>query len=170
MGRRPARGRGKAADQRERGDRAARGKAKNASERRERGIIERAGNRHAKQHPDREIGNRMRGIDERGQAERAQQGTDRHHAVAAVAVDQPSRARRNEPRREQRERETAHRKGDRKAAVGRDQRHRQYRRIEDRAPGKNLSDAENQHGAPGAEEDIVQVGHDGECEATGRRP
>ena len=170
MGRRPAHGRGKAADQRECGDRAARGEAKNASERREGGIIEGARDRHAEQHPDREIGNRMRGIDERDQAERAQQGTNRHHTVATVSVDQPSGARRNEPRREQREREAAHRKGDRKVAVGRDQRHRQHRRIEDRAPGENLSDAENQHGASGAEEDIAQIGHDGECETTGDDP
>ena len=158
MGRRPAHRRGEAAGERQRGDRPPRGRAENASERGESRIVERGRDRDAEQHPDRQIGDGMLGMDEAEQAERAEERADRHHPMAAVAIDQPARrAGETSPAVSSAEREAAHGEGHRPAALGRDQRHGQHRRIEDRAPGEDLGDAEHQDGAPGAGEDIAEL-------------
>jgi hypothetical protein len=103
----------------------------------------------------------MSGIDEQSETQRSKERTDGHDPVSAVPVDQPTDAGRHETRREQREREPAHGKAHRPAARIGDQRHGQDRRIKDRAPGKNLGDAEHENGAPGAGDQIAQGGHDG---------
>ena len=159
MGRRPAHRRGEAARERQRGDRPACRRAENAPERREGRIVERGRDRDAEQHPDREIGRGMLGIDERDKSERAEERAERHDAMAAVAVDQAPDPRRDQSRGQQRQRKSAHREGERQAALGRDQRHRQHRRIEDRAPGQDLRDAEHQDGAPGPGDDSAKRGH-----------
>ena len=68
--------------------------------------------------------------------------------MAAVAVDRAADERRDQARDQQAEREAAHGEGQRPAGLGRDQRHGQHRRIEDRAPGDDLRDA--QHRTPRA--------------------
>ena len=89
-------------------------------------------------------------MDQAEQAERADQRAAGHHDVAAVAVDRAADERRDQAGDQQAEREAAHGERQRPAALGRDQRHGQHRRIEDRAPGDDLRDAEHRHRAPGA--------------------
>ena len=71
MRRRPARGRGKAAGERQHRDRPARGCAEDAPERREGRIVERGAEACAEHHPDGEIHRRGAGVSEAEQAERA---------------------------------------------------------------------------------------------------
>ena len=171
MGGGPAHRRGEAAGKRQRRDRASCRGAEDAAERGEGGIIERRGDGDAEQHPDREIGDGMIGMDEQDADPSArQERADRHDPMSAVAVDQQPDPRRREPGGEQRERKAAHGEGHRPAALGRDQRHGQDRRIEDRAPGKDLRDAEHQDGAPGTGDDFTKRGHDGTRRAKGIRP
>jgi hypothetical protein len=70
-----------------------------------------------------------------------------------------ARARRGEPGDQQAERKTAHGQGRRPAAVGRDQRNGEDRRIVDRTPGENLRELEHQDGAPGTGHKILESGH-----------
>ena len=86
----------------------------------------------------------MIGIHDQEQTQRAQKRADRHHPVSTVPIDQEPHLRRSEPGGEQRERKAAHGEGHRPAALGCDQRHGQHRRIENRAPGKDLGDPEHQ--------------------------
>jgi len=87
-----------------------------------------------------------------------------------MAVNQAADARRHQTCGEQRERKAAHGKAHRPAALVRDQRHGQDRRIEERAPGQNLGDAEHEHGAPGAGDHIAQSGHGGTRRAITLKP
>jgi hypothetical protein len=79
--------------------------------------------------------------------------------MTAMTVDQATDQWRHETRHEQREREAAHHEGYRPAAVRSDQRQGQDRRIEDRAPGQDLRDAEHRHGTPGAEDEVADGRH-----------
>ena len=101
----------------------------------------------------------MRRQRETDQSERAEQCAGGHDHMAAMAVDQSADRRRAEPGDQQGERETAHRKKQRPAALGRDQRHHQDRRIKQRAPGENLRHAENGDGAPGTENEFAEFWH-----------
>src|SRR5262249_54189012 len=79
--------------------------------------------------------------------------------MAAMAVNGAADERRHETAEEQAEREAAHGERDRPAAIGGDQRHGQHRRIEDRAPGEDLRDAEHRHRAPRADEEVTHTRH-----------
>ncbi len=174
MGHGPAHGRGEAARKRKRGDGASCPGPKDTTERSKGRIVQGCSGRDAEQHPDREISGGMGGIDDQGETKRGEERADGHDPMSTVAVDQQAHAWRHEAGREQREREAAHGKAHRPAALVRDQRHGQDRRIEDCAPGQNLGDAEHEHGAPGAGDHIAQSGHDrstvGEIDSTLSRP
>jgi len=75
--------------------------------------------------------------------------------MATMAVDPAADHRRDQPGRQEPDRQPAHREGERPAALGRDQRHGQHRRIEQCAPGENLRHAEQRHGAPGTEQNVA---------------
>ena len=91
-------------------------------------------------------------------------------AMSAVPIDQQPHSGGSKPGGEQRQRKAAHGERHRPAALRRDQRDGQHRRIEDRAPGKDLRDAEHQDGAPGTGEDIAKVGHFGTLRVKGVEP
>src|SRR5262245_59999143 len=167
MGRGPARRRGEAPGKGERRDRPPRGSAEDATERGKGWIVEGRSGGDAEQQPDREVSGGMIGVDEQGEAERGNERADRHDAMSAMPVDQRSDARRNYPRREQRERKATHGKGHRPAAFVSDQRHSQDRWIENRAPSQNLGDAEHEDGAPRAGDDIGQRRHGGSTRGNG---
>ena len=159
--RRPTDGGGKAARKRQHRNRLARLGAENSSERRERRIVERSRHGGAQQHPRGEISDRMTCISERNKTGRASQRTERHHAMAAITVDEAADGRRDEPGREQPGRDAAHREGEGKPALGRNQRHGQHGRIEHRAPRQDLRDAEHRDGAPRAKNEFAESGHSG---------
>ena len=95
--------------------------------------------------------------------------------MPAEAIDRAPDVRRDQAGDQQPDREAAHGEGDRPAALGRDQRHDQHRRVEDRAPGQNLGDAEHRHGAPGAVDEVAASGHgaagaNDDCRVTSSTP
>ena len=155
----PAHRRGKAAGQRQHRDRLARARAEDAPERREGRIVERSRHRGAEQHPYRNVDGRMACVGHRHEAGRARERPERHHAMPAVAIDQRADGRRDKSRREQACGKSAHRKGERKSALLRDQRKDQHRRVEDRAPGKDLRDAEHRNGTPGTDNEFTKGWH-----------
>ena len=149
MRRRPADGRGEAAGQRQHGDRTARRGAEDAPERREGGIVERG--REARRRAASRPRDRRPGASAWTSATRPSALTSDPTVITTwppCAVDRAADERRDQARGQQAERESAHGERQRPAALGRDQRHDQHRRIEDRAPGDDLRDAEHGHGAP----------------------
>src|SRR5262249_31008837 len=56
-------------------------------------------------------------------------------------------------------RKSAHGERDGPSAIGCDQRNDQDRRVEDRAPGQNLRDAEHRHSAPRAVDKVTRRNH-----------
>ncbi len=156
MRRRPAHRRGKAAGQRERGDRPPRRGAENAAERGEGGIVEVCRHRNAEHHPHANISGRACRMHDEEEAERADQRACGHGDVAAEAVDRAADVRRDEAGDQEPRREAAHGKGERPAALLGDQRQDQNRRVEDRAPGDDLRDAEHRHGAPRPGDEVAE--------------
>ena len=155
LGQRPADRRGEPAGESQRGDRRAGAGAKNAAERGEGGIVKRRGDRGAEQYPDPKIGSGMAGSRQQDQTKGSQQGADRHDPVPAMPIDQASDRRRNQPGDQQSQRKPSHGEARRPAVIRRDQRHGQHSRIEQRAPGQNLSDSEHQNGTPGTVQDVA---------------
>jgi hypothetical protein len=161
MRRRPAHRGGEAAGERERGDRLAGGGAEDAAERRESRVIKRSRDGDTENEPGRKIGRRMRRDGQQRKPERAEQRSRGHHHMPAMPVDQAADRRCAEAGDQEREREAAHRERERETPFRRDQRHQQHRRIEQRPPRQNLRDAEDDDGAPGTENEIVEFGHCG---------
>ena len=157
--RRPADRRGEAARERQHRDRLPRRGAEDAAERGEGRIVERRREPQPEHDPDRKIGERMIGVSDRDEAGRAQQRAAGHDDMAAAAVDCRADEGRGEPGDKQPEREAAHTEGDRPAVLGRDQRHGQHRRVEDRSPGCDLRDAQHRHRAPGTVNDLADTRH-----------
>ncbi len=155
----PAHRRGKAAGQRQHRDRLARTRSEDAPKRREGRIVERCRHRGAEDHPHRNIDGRMACVGHRHKPGRAGERPERHHAMPAVAIDQGADGRRDKSRREQACGKSTHRKGQRKSALLRDQWKDQHRRVEDRAPGEDLRDAEDRNGTPGTDNKFAQRRH-----------
>jgi hypothetical protein len=93
-------------------------------------------------------------VHEQDKTERTGERAAGHDAMTAIAVDQPPDLRRDESAREKPDGETAHGKGEREAAFGREQRQRQDRRIIERAPGDDLRESEDRHGAPASRQNL----------------
>src|SRR5215218_2678832 len=79
--------------------------------------------------------------------------------MAAVAVDRSPNERRHQAPDQQADRESAHRESEGPAALRRNQWNCQHRRIEDRAPGKYLRDAQYRNCAPGTEPEVTRARH-----------
>src|SRR5215475_5300565 len=75
------------------------------------------------------------------------------------AIDRMTDVRRHESGHQKPYRKCAHGERDGPSAIGCDQRNDQHRRVEDRAPGQNLRDAEHRHSAPGAVDKITRGNH-----------
>ena len=89
-------------------------------------------------------------VDQRDEARCARERAAVITTMAAVAVDRTTDCRCAQPADEQADRKSGHGEAQRPAALGRDQRQRQDRRIPQRSPRQNLRDAEHEHRAPGA--------------------
>ena len=79
--------------------------------------------------------------------------------MTAEAIDQMPDVRRDEPGDQKPHRKSAHGEGDGPSAIGGDQRNDQDRRVEDRAPGQDLRDAEHRHPAPRAVDKVTRRNH-----------
>src|SRR5262249_32002399 len=75
---------------------------------------------------------------------------DGHDNMTPEAIDRMTDVRRHESGHQKPYRKSAHGERDGPSAIGCDQRNDQDRRVEDRAPGQNLRDAEHRHSAPRA--------------------
>jgi hypothetical protein len=139
---RPADRAGETAEQREVCDRTPRVAAVDAAERGEHRVIEPGAHADADHRPCQQVDRQVRrqgGADETGGIE---QRTRKQNRPAAVTVDDGADLRRNQPADQQADRGAADHKAERPTGIGNDGRGKNRRKIERRAPGQNLADAE----------------------------
>jgi hypothetical protein len=79
--------------------------------------------------------------------------------MTAEAIDRMTDVRRDEPGDQKPHGKSAHGERDGPSAIGRNQRNDQNRRVEDRAPGQNLRDAEHRHSAPRTVDKVTRRNH-----------